>query len=105
MRRWRASVLAILLPGFPGVANAQVDCNAVPAGPERTDCYTGLSRIYQGQSDVAAAKARVQSDVARYRQVTGTSRSKREVQSSQAITIHKRTGRQARSERATAWPR
>ena len=57
MTRWRASVLAILLSSFPSVANAQVDCNAVPAGPGRTDCYIGLSRIYQGQSDLAAARA------------------------------------------------
>jgi hypothetical protein len=76
MTYWRASVLAISLASFTGVVNAQVDCNAVPAGPARTDCYIGLSRIYQGQSDVAAGKARVQSDIARYRQVTGTSRSK-----------------------------
>jgi hypothetical protein len=94
MTRWFASVLAILLPSFPGVANAQVDCNAAPAGSARTDCYIGLSRIYRGQSDVAAAKAGVQSDLARYRQVTGTSRSKRKLHSSQqAITIHKRMGR------------
>jgi hypothetical protein len=44
MTRWRASVLAILLPSFPSVANAQVDCHAVPAGPARTDCYIALSR-------------------------------------------------------------
>jgi hypothetical protein len=74
MTRWRASVLAILLPSFPSVANAQVDCNAVPAGPARTDCYIGLSRIYQGQSDVVAGKARVQSDAARYQQLTGTAK-------------------------------
>jgi hypothetical protein len=84
MTRWRASILAILLPSFPCVANAQVDCNAVPAGPVRTDCYIGLSRIYQGQSDVAAGKARVQSDVAHYRQVTGTRRSKHKLHSSRA---------------------
>ena len=72
MTRWRASVLAILLASFPGVVSAQVDCNAVPAGPARTDCYIGQSRIYQGRSDVAAGKARVQTDAARYQQVTGT---------------------------------
>jgi len=70
-----ASIVAVLLASFPGVVSAQ-DCNAVPAGPARTDCYIGLSRIYQGQSDVAAGNARVQSDAARLRQVTGASRSK-----------------------------
>jgi hypothetical protein len=48
MTRWRASVLAILLASFPGVVSAQVDCNAVPAGPARTDYYIGLSRVYRG---------------------------------------------------------
>jgi hypothetical protein len=72
MTHWNASVFAILLASFPGVVvSAQVDCSAVPAGPARTDCYIGLSRIYQGQSDVAAGDARVQSDTARYRQSTG----------------------------------
>jgi hypothetical protein len=72
MKRWTASVVAILLASFPVAVSAQVDCNAVPAGPARTDCYIGLSRIYEGQSDVAAGKARVQSDAARLQQVTGT---------------------------------
>ena len=72
MARWRASVLAILLASFPGVSSAQVDCDAVPHGPARTDCYVGLSRVYRGQSDVAAGNARVQSDAARLQRVTGT---------------------------------
>jgi hypothetical protein len=76
MMRWRASVLALLLPSFPSVANAQVDCNATPAGPARTDCYIGQSRVYQGKSDVAVGKAHVQSDAARYRQTTGTNHPK-----------------------------
>jgi hypothetical protein len=77
MKHWTASVLAILLAGFSSEVAAQVDCNAIPAGPARTDCYIGLSRIYQGQSDVAAGNARVQADAARLQQVTGTgSRSK-----------------------------
>src|SRR5258706_5513174 len=72
MTRWRTSVLAILLASFPGVVSAQVDCDAVPHGPARTDCYVGLSRVYRGQSDVAAGNARAQSDAARLQQVTGT---------------------------------
>jgi hypothetical protein len=77
MKHRTASVVAILLASFPGVVSAQVDCNAVPAGPARTDCYIGLSQVYRGQSDVAAGNARVQSDAARLQQVTGSrSRSK-----------------------------
>ena len=77
MKWLAAGIIATLLAGFPGIVNAQVNCNAIPAGPARTDCYIGQSRIYQGQSDIAAGKARVQTDAARYEQVTGTrSRSK-----------------------------
>jgi hypothetical protein len=72
MKYWSASVVAILMASFPGVVSAQVDCNAVPAGPARTDCYIGLGRVYRRQSDVTAGDARVQSDAARLQQVTGT---------------------------------
>ena len=60
MARWRANVLAILLTGLSGVASAQVNCDAIPHGPARTDCYLGLSQFYRGQSDLAAARARSQ---------------------------------------------
>jgi hypothetical protein len=42
------------------------------AGQARTDCYLGLSQLYRGQSDLAAARARAQSDAAWYRAITGT---------------------------------
>jgi hypothetical protein len=67
-----ASVVAMLLVSFPGVASAQVNCDAIPHGPARTDCYLGLSQFYRGQSDLAAARARAQSDAAWYRANTGT---------------------------------
>ena len=72
MKHWTASVVAILLASFPCVVSAQVDCNAVPAGPARTDCFLGLSQFYRGQSDLAAARAQAQSDAAWYRAITGT---------------------------------
>jgi hypothetical protein len=71
MRHWIATFAAILLASFPNVAWAH-SCEAVPAGPARTDCYLGLSQFYRAQSDLAAAKARVQSDAAWYRAITGT---------------------------------
>ncbi len=43
MTHWTASVVAILLAGFPSVASAQVNCEAIPHGPARTDCYLGLT--------------------------------------------------------------
>jgi hypothetical protein len=72
MTRWTTSVVAIFLASFPADADAQVNCEAIPSGPARTDCYLGLSQFYRGQSDLAAAKARAQSDAARYRTITGT---------------------------------
>jgi hypothetical protein len=71
MTHWTASVVAILLASVPGLASAQVDCDGVPRGSARTDCYLGLSQFYRGQSDLAAARARVQSDAAWYRAITG----------------------------------
>jgi hypothetical protein len=72
MTRWSASAAAILLASFSGIANARMDCEAIPRGPERTDCYLVLSQFYRAQSDLAAAKARTQSDAAWYRAITGT---------------------------------
>ena len=72
MTHWMASVVAIALAGFSGAASAQVDCGTIPHGPARTDCYLGLTQFYRGQSDLAAAKARAQSDAAWYRAITGT---------------------------------
>jgi len=75
MTRWiaiQAIGVAALLANFPDAASTQENCQKVPAGPARTDCYIGLSRLYGGQSDVAAGKARVQSDAACYQQATGT---------------------------------
>jgi hypothetical protein len=67
-----AIFVAMLLASFPGIASAQLDCGAVPPGPARTDCYLALSQFYRAQSDLAAAKARAQSDAARYRAIIGT---------------------------------
>jgi hypothetical protein len=64
MTYWTASVVAILLASFSSGASAQVNCDAVPHGPARTDCYLALSQFYRGQSDLAAARARIQSDAA-----------------------------------------
>jgi hypothetical protein len=61
-----------LVASSAGVANAQVDCGAIPAGPARTDCYIGLSRINQQKAEIAATTARQQTDSARYHQLTGS---------------------------------
>jgi hypothetical protein len=71
MRYWIAGVVAISLASISSVASAQ-NCDAILAGPTRTDCYLGLSQYYRGQSDLAAARARAQADAAWYRAITGT---------------------------------
>lgn len=73
MTYWTASIVAVSLASVSSVASAQ-NCDTMPAGPARTDCYIGLSHVYRGQSDLAAGNARVQSDAARLQQATGTRR-------------------------------
>jgi hypothetical protein len=72
MSPWTARVVAILLTGFPSLASAETNCESTPRGPERTDCYLALSQFHRAQSDLAAAKARAQSDAAWYRAIIGT---------------------------------
>ncbi len=69
---WTASFAAILLVFAAAVADAQPNCEAVPRGPERTDCYLALSQFYRAQSNLAADRALAQSDAAWYRAITGT---------------------------------
>jgi hypothetical protein len=54
-----------------GVATAQMNCEAIPAGPARTDCYIGLSRIGAGNAAIAGTKSKLQSEGATLQQVTG----------------------------------
>jgi hypothetical protein len=71
MAHWKVR-LTVVLAIFPGAAIAQTNCEGIPRGPERTDCYLALSQFYRAQSDLAAARALAQSDAAWYRAVTGT---------------------------------
>jgi len=64
-------VLWTIVLGSHGVAAAQGNCAAIPAGPDRTDCYIVQSRINRQKSELAATIARQQADAATYRQVTG----------------------------------
>jgi hypothetical protein len=50
---------------------AQVNCETFPAGPARTDCYIGLSRINRQKSEISAGIAQQQTETAIYRNVTG----------------------------------
>ena len=69
---WTASFAAILLMFAAAAADAQPSCEAMPRGPERTDCYLALSQFYRAQSNLAADRALAQSDAAWYRAITGT---------------------------------
>jgi hypothetical protein len=64
-------VLLAIAAGTPRVATAQVDCETIPAGPDRTDCYIALSRINRQKSELSATIARQQADIATLRKVTG----------------------------------
>src|SRR6516164_11012806 len=66
-------------------ASAQTSCEMVPAGPARTDCYAGLSRINGERSRATASAARRQRSEARYQKITGTHRSK---ERPDAVSIH-----------------
>jgi hypothetical protein len=70
MTHWTASVVAIFLAGFAGVASAQVNCEAIPHGPARTDCYLGLSKSIVDNRTLPLPE-RAQSDAAWYRAITG----------------------------------
>ena len=70
MAHWTVR-LTVALAIFPSAAIAQTNCEGIPRGPERTDCYLALSQFYRAQSDLAAARALAQSDAAWYRAVTG----------------------------------
>lgn len=65
------AALLAAVSGVSGVAAAQANCEAIPAGPARTDCYIGLSRINRQRSEIAAGVAQEQTDTAIYRNVTG----------------------------------
>ena len=80
-------MLSMLLGGtvilLPFIACAQqratgvmgeVNCDSLPAGPARTDCYIGLSRISRQKVEIAAGVAQQLKDTARYRRVTGQQR-------------------------------
>jgi hypothetical protein len=56
---------------------AQINCETIPAGPDRTDCYIGLGRINREKAAIAAGVARQQGNVAIYRTITGTSTNKK----------------------------
>jgi hypothetical protein len=62
---------ALLAAGSFCLATAQANCEAFPAGPARTDCYIGLSRINRQKSEISAGVAQQQAETAIYRKVTG----------------------------------
>jgi hypothetical protein len=72
MRPRTASLVTVLLVAPPAVADTRPNCEAIPRGPARTDCYLGLSQFYRAQSDLAADRALAQSDAAWHRAITGT---------------------------------
>jgi hypothetical protein len=69
---------AALVAASPlGLAMAQVNCETLPTGPRRTDCYIGVSHINRQKSEISAGVVQQQAETAIYRKVTGK-RSRRE---------------------------
>jgi hypothetical protein len=65
-----AALLAFVVSSID-VAKAQINCETIPAGPARTDCYIGLSLINRQKSEIAASAAQQQTDSAMFRRLTG----------------------------------
>ena len=53
---------ALLAPTPLGLAMAQVNCETFPAGPARTNCYVGLSRINRHKFEISAGVAQHQAE-------------------------------------------
>jgi hypothetical protein len=69
---------AALVAASPlGLAMAQVNCETLPTGPRRTDCYIGLSYVNRQKYEFSVGVAQQQAEIAIYRKVTGK-RSRRE---------------------------
>ncbi|HVG50030.1 MAG TPA: hypothetical protein VM867_00195 [Xanthobacteraceae bacterium] len=66
----RAATYAIFA-FFAPAALAQVNCEAIPAGPARTDCYIGLARVGGGNAAIAGTKSQLATDSGILRQTTG----------------------------------
>jgi len=64
---------SVSICAFAESAVAQVNCEAIPAGPARTDCYIGLARIGGGNAAIAGTKAQLATDKSTLRQTTGQS--------------------------------
>jgi len=47
---------------FAPIAVAQVNCEAIPGGPARTDCYIGLARIGASNAAIAGTKSQLATD-------------------------------------------
>jgi hypothetical protein len=58
------AALLSVVTGWPGLARSQVSCEAISAGPARTDCYIGFSRINRQKSKISASVAQQQTDSA-----------------------------------------
>jgi len=62
---------AALVAASPlGLAMAHVNCETLPAGPARADCYIGLNRINRQKSEISFGVARQEAEAAIYRMVT-----------------------------------
>src|SRR5262245_32488153 len=66
-----AILLNVIIVISRNPAVAQVNCEALPAGPSRTDCYIGRARVGQGTSAISTEAAKQSRDAARFECING----------------------------------
>jgi hypothetical protein len=75
MRKTHRLILGVFagagISALASAAAAQVNCETIPAGPARTDCYIGLARIGGGNAAIAGTKSQLATDKSILRQTTG----------------------------------
>ena len=69
---WLAAVTVAATAALPPVTIAQGDCEAMPEGPRRTDCFILRARVQSLKSDIAAGTARQKKGAAKLESQTGT---------------------------------
>jgi hypothetical protein len=69
---WLFTVTVAATAALPPVAVAQGDCEAMPKGPKRTDCFILRARVQGLKSDIAAGTARQKKGAAKLESQTGS---------------------------------
>jgi hypothetical protein len=69
---WFFTLTVAATAALPPVTVAQGECEAMPAGPKRTDCFILRARVQGLKSDIAAGTARQKKGAAKLESQTGS---------------------------------